>query len=218
MPLRNPLPPELVKRATEQFEKQRLDEEKRVKTFGDVRPIIYVPNFHGARLIAVRGKIYQAPEKSAFTNFLFNHGLLTFGDEWLEAQNHLQLAEQHPLFVLHGQANGFVNAQPRRPEGHVSVVPNGPLSFCERFYYDLSVADNNLLQKELLSRLRNRTEFQGAMHELFVEATCVRARFDIVREEYLGPKPKNVEFIAVHKATRQHISIEAKQASIWRDG
>jgi hypothetical protein len=96
MPIPNPLPPGLVKRATEQFEKQRLDEEKRVKTFGDVRPIMYVPNFHGARLIAVREKIYQAPEKSTFTNFLFNHGLLTFGDEWLEAQNHLQLAEQHP--------------------------------------------------------------------------------------------------------------------------
>jgi hypothetical protein len=211
MPIPNPLPAGLVKRATEQREKQRTDEEKRVKTFGDVRPIMYVPNFHGARLIAVREKIYQAPKESTFTNFLFDYGLLTFGDEWLEAQNHLQLAEQHPLFVLHCQANGFVNAQPRRPEGHVSVVPNGPLSFCERFYYDLyTVADNNLLQKDLLSRLRNRTEFQGAMHELFVEATCLRAGFDIVREEYLGPKPKNVEFIAVHKATRQHISIEAK--------
>jgi len=207
----NPLPSELVKRAAGQFEKQRLDEVKRVKTFGDVRPIMYVPTFHGARLVAVRDKIYQAPEKSTFTNFLFNHGLLILGDEWLEAQNQLQLAEQHPLFILHCQANAFVNAQPRQPEGQVSVVPNGPLSFCERFYYDLyTVADNNLLQEELLRRLRNRTEFQGAMHELFVEATCLRAGFDIVREQHLGPKPKNVEFIAVHKATRQHISVEAK--------
>src|SRR5580658_1054758 len=80
MPIPNALPPGLLKRATEQFEKQRLDEENRVKTFGDVRPIMYVPNFHGTRFIAVREKIYPAPEKSTFTNFLFNHGLITFGE------------------------------------------------------------------------------------------------------------------------------------------
>jgi hypothetical protein len=48
------------------------------------------------------------------------------------------------------------------------------------------------------------------MHELFVEATCLRAGFSIVREPFDGPKPKNVEFIAVHKETQQHLSVEAK--------
>jgi hypothetical protein len=109
------------------------------------------------------------------------------------------------------QANHFVSQQPRRPEGYVSVVPNGPLSFCERFYYDLyTVDDNNVLQKELLNRLRDRDQFQGAMHELFVEATCLRAGFSIVREEHQGLKPKNVELIALHGATQQHVSVEAK--------
>ena len=31
-----------------------------------------------------------------------------------------------------------------------------------------------------------------------------------IPESFTGPKPKNVEFIAVHKATQQHLSIEAK--------
>lgn len=205
------LPVEIIEQAAQQFQKQRIDEEKRIKTFGDVRPIMYAPNFQGRTLIAVREKIYQAPAKSTFTNFLFNHGLLTLGEEWLDEQNHLPIDQQHPLFVLHFRANEFVNAQPRQPEGHVSVVPNGPLSFCEKFYYDLyTVADNNVLDEELVSRLRDRTGFQGAMHELFVEATCLRAGFSIVREQHHGPKPKNVEFIAIHKETQQHIAVEAK--------
>lgn len=211
MTRRPALPRDIIKCARELFEKQRGDEETRIKTFGQIRPIMFAPNFNGGPLVSVRNEIYQAPEKSTFTNFLFNHGLFRLGDEWRETQNELPLAEQHPLFILNCQANDFVNQQPRQPEGHVSVVPNGPLSFCERFYYDLyTVDDNNLLHEELLNRLRNRDQFQGAMHELFVEATCLRAGFTIVREEYRGPKPKNVEFIAVHKETLQHIAVEAK--------
>ena len=159
---------------------------------------MYTPGFNERPLVSVRSTIYQTPKQSTFTNFLFNHGLLRLGDEWRETQNQLPLAEQHPLFVLHCQANHFVSKQPRQPGGHVSVVPNGPLSFCERFYYDLyTVDDNNVLQEELLKRLRDRDQFQGAMHELFVEATCLRAGFSIIREVHQGLKPKNVEFIAV---------------------
>jgi uncharacterized protein YchJ len=211
MPQPLAVPTSFLKRAKEQFEKQRNDEEGRIKKFGHVRPIMYAQAFNERTLVSVRGTIYQTPKKSTFTNFLFNHGLFRFGDEWRETQSQLPLAEQHPLFVLHCQANQFASQQPRRPEGHVSVVPNGPLSFCERFYYDLyTVDDNNVLQEELLNRLRDRDQFQGAMHELFVEATCLRAGFSIIREEHEGLKPKNVEFIALHKSTQQHISVEAK--------
>lgn len=171
---------------------------------------MYAP-FNGKQLVAVRGKLYQVPEKSTFTNFLFDHGLGLFGDEWVEKQNNAPSSERHPLFRLHDEAMEYVRQQPLQPEGHVSVKPNAALSFCERFYYDLyAVDDNNELQDELLSRLRNREHFRGARHELFVEATCLRAGFLIMREVYDGPKPKNPEFVAVHKATQQHIAVEAK--------
>ena len=138
--------------------KQRNDEEGCITKYGHVRPIMYTQGFNEQTLVSVGGAIYQTPKRSTFTNFLFNHGLFRFGDEWRETQNQLPLAERHPLFVLHCQANQFVSQQPRRPEGHVSVVPNGPLSFCERFYYDLyTVDDNNVLQEELLNRLRTET-------------------------------------------------------------
>jgi uncharacterized protein YchJ len=209
--MRQNLPPDLIKRANESFEKQRINEAERIEKFGKIRPIIYTPGFGDGNLVSVGGTIYKTPKRSTFTNFLFHHGLFRLGDDWREAENSLPLEEQHPLFVLHCRANHFTNQQPVRPEGYVTVVPNGPLSFCERFYYDLyTVDDNNALQEDLLHRLRSKEHFQGAMHELFVEATCLRAGFTILREPLQDPKPKNVEFIAIHKETQQHLSVEAK--------
>jgi hypothetical protein len=48
------------------------------------------------------------------------------------------------------------------------------------------------------------------MYELFVEATCLRAGFTIVRENEKDPNRKHVEFMAVHKSTGQHVLVEAK--------
>jgi len=204
------VPVDLLRRAAAQFQKQRRNEEQRVKTFGQVRPIMHTHVWE-KQLVVVRGKIYEAPEKSTFTNFLFYHGLFLLGEEWVAEQENLRQEERHPLYLLHRQAMDFVNQQPLQPEGYVTVKPNAALSFCERFYYDLyTVDDNNALQEELLHRLRNHEQFQGARHELFVEATCLRAGFTIMRQVYTGPKPKNPEFIAVHKATQQHIAVEAK--------
>lgn len=124
---------------------------------------------------------------------------------------YLSPEQQHPLFVLHCRAIHFANRHHVRPEGYLTLVPNGPLLFCERFYYDLYTVDNNnALQEDLLHRLRNKEQFQGAMHELFVEATCLQAGFAVLREPLIRPKSKNVEFIAIHKETQQHISVEAK--------
>ena len=204
------LPPDLIRRAREAFAQQKASEEERIKKFGKVMPVTHASAF-GGHLVAVGPTIYKTPERSTFINFLFDHGLVRLGDDWRNEQNNLAAEKQHPLFVLHCRALRFLNRQPIRPEGYVTVVPNGPMLFCQKFYYDLyTVGHNNALQEDLLHRLRNKDLFQGAMHELFVEATCLRAGFTILREPVVGAKPKNVEFVAVHKETQQHISIEAK--------
>jgi hypothetical protein len=85
------------------------------------------------------------------------------------------------------------------------------MAACNYFYYDLyTVDDNSLLDDDLLNRLRHRDQFQGALHELFAEATCLRAGFTIIRENEKDPNRRHVEFVAVHKATGQHILVEAK--------
>ena len=210
-PLPRNLPPDIFRRAHDAFEKQRADERRRLEEFGQIRPINSTPGFGDGNIVAVGANLYKTATQSTFTNFLFDHGLRRLGEAWIDEQNGLPSEDQHPLFILHWRATTFVSSQPVRPEGYVTVVPNGPLSFCERFYYDLyTVDDNNELREDLLHRLRNKEQFQGAMHELFVEATCLRAGFRIVREPLQVPAPKNAEFIAIHKETQQHIAVEAK--------
>jgi hypothetical protein len=85
------------------------------------------------------------------------------------------------------------------------------MAACNNFYYDLyTVDDNSLLDDDLLSRLKHREQFQGAMHELFAEATCLRAGFTIIQENEKDTSRRHVEFTAVHKLTGQHVLVEAK--------
>ena len=79
------------------------------------------------------------------------------------------------------------------------------------FHYDLYIVDDNsLLDDPLLGRLKLRDQFQGALHELFVEATCLGAGFTIIREDEREGTRRHVGFVALHKATGQHVLVEAK--------
>jgi hypothetical protein len=121
------------------------------------------------------------------------------------------LENQHPIHIWRRQAYEFINRQPKRADGAIVTTPNGPVAACNNFYYDLyTIDDNSLLGETLLSRLKHRDQFQGAMHELFAEATCLRAGFTITRENERDGTRKHVEFMAVHKATGQHVLVEAK--------
>jgi len=62
----------------------------------------------------------------------------------------------------------------------------------------------------LLHRLKIRDLFQGARHELFAEATCLRAGFSVAHENEKDGTRRHAEFTAKHKATGQLLSIEAK--------
>src|ERR1035438_2363261 len=57
MPRPPALPTSLLKRAKEQFEKQRSDEEGRITKFGHVRPIMYTQGFNDQTLVADRKSV-----------------------------------------------------------------------------------------------------------------------------------------------------------------
>jgi hypothetical protein len=79
------------------------------------------------------------------------------------------------------------------------------------FAYDLFVVDDNgRLDSRLIERLKNASQFQGARHELFAEATCLRAGFAIEHEDETDGSTRHAEFTAVHRATGVKLSVEAK--------
>jgi hypothetical protein len=92
-----------------------------------------------------------------------------------------------------------------------ALLPNGSMAAYFGFAYDLYVVDhNNNLDDRLLERLKNREQFQGARHELFAEATCLRAGFTVVHEDETDPNRRHVEFIATHPQSGIRLAVEAK--------
>ena len=157
-----------------------------------------MPDYRGYRIVAVRNRIYYSKTWRFFADFLMEYGRLRFGQEWFEEQNVTSLENQHPIHIWRRQAYEFINRQPKRADGAILTTPNGPVAACNNFYYDLyTVDDNSLLGETLLSRLKHRDQFQGAMHELFAEATCLRAGFTITRENERDGTRKHVEFITL---------------------
>jgi hypothetical protein len=205
------IPPRVWERIDKDVHEHRMKQEARVKEFGHVREPVHVPDYRGYRIVAVRNRIYYSKKWRFFADFLMEYGRLRFGQEWFEAQNATALENQHPIHIWRRQAYEFISRQPRTADGAIVTTPNGPVAACNNFYYDLyTVDDNSLLDETLLSRLKHRGQFQGAMHELFAEATCLRAGFTITRENERDGTRKHVEFMAVHKATGQHVLVEAK--------
>jgi hypothetical protein len=202
-----PIPPHILR----QFEEHRLREQARVAAFGQIREPVHIPDYAGYRFVAVRGRLFYSKKWRFFTDFLFEYGQIMFGQEWLEVQKNSVVADHHPLYIWRKQAYAYMQQQKPQPDGTFAGAPNGPMAACNNFYYDLyTVDDNSLLDDDLLARLKHRDQFQGAMHELFAEATCLRAGFTIIRENEKDPNRKHVEFVAVHKSTGQHILVEAK--------
>jgi hypothetical protein len=66
------------------------------------------------------------------------------------------------------------------------------------------------LDETLVARLKNKDQFQGARHELFAEATCLRAGFTIERENEKDRTHKHAEFVATHNQSGLKFSVEAK--------
>jgi len=155
--------------------------------------------------------LYYSKKWNFFADFLAEYGAIQFGKAWLESQVKTAPEDQHPLYVWKRQSYEFMKAQKPQPDGTFVAVPNGPLAALNTFYYDLyTVDDNSLLGDDLLARLKHRDQFQGALHELFAHATCLRAGFTIIGENEKDPHRRHVEFTAVHKSTGQHILVEAK--------
>ena len=203
------IPPHIMQK----IHQHQLEEMARRATYGDIRPIIEVPDFANHRFVAVRNRLYFKPkdEWKFFTDFLLYYGAERFGQEWIDQQKAAAPADQHPAYVWRNRAIAFMMRQPKRPDGTFAAAPNGTFAALISFYYDLYIVDDNsLLDDFLVQRLKHRDQFQGALHELFAEATCLRAGFTIARENERDGTRKHVEFVAIHQATGQHVLVEAK--------
>ncbi len=192
------------------FEHQKREGE-RVEQYGQIRAPITVDNFHGYRMVAVGRRVCYSKSWMFFPDFLKDYLPMVFGKEWGEAELKKPFKEQHQVVQWRTKSLEFMRKQPQSPDGSYSAIPSGFMAAYLSLAYDLYIVeDNGRLDENLLERLRHPDQFQGARHELFSEATCLRAGFGIEHENEKDPTKRHAEFVATHKETGQKISVEAK--------
>ncbi len=203
-------PPAVIEKARTLLREKMEAERRRVERFGEVHPIASTENF-GKRLVAVGNKIYATDRRHYFSDFLREHVDEVFGSEWCRDEIAKPEAERHPVMQWSVESRRYMNKQPLQPDGSRRGVPSAIVAAFRAFAYDLYiVANHDGLDDLFLNRLKNRELFQGARHELFAEATCLRAGFSVEWEDEQDGNSRHVEFTALHKATGQKLSIEAK--------
>ena len=199
-------PPEIIRSF---LDHQRREKERKEK-FGEVKPEIAI-DFKGYKFVAVGSTLHYSKKWKYFPDFLQEYVPTVFGKEWGEAELAKPVEQRHPLVQWRTKCLQFLQRQTPDAEGVYAVIPNGFAAAYFAFGYDLYVVQHNgRLDEHLLRRLKHHEQFQGARHELFAEATCMRAGFEIEHEDEKDPSKRHAEFVATCKKSGQKISVEAK--------
>ena len=85
--------------------------------------------------------------------------------------------------------------------------------------YNLFLLEHNLeLQEKIITRLKNKQQFQGVLYETYVSAVFIRAGFNLELENEDDSLTSHCEFTATAPMTGTKYSIEAKARQIALPG
>jgi hypothetical protein len=170
--------------------------------------------YEGQRRRTVGRQIYNRPPTETFHDFLMEFAIGTVGNGWYKGQLSLPPAQRHQIvrwFVSAAdRAERFHDERFRDKGGDTYTVPaSGDQLSLLHFGYDLlHLQHRGALPHPLVERLKNRAEFQGALYEIAIAATFVRAGLEI---EFIDEKSKkHPEFFARDPETDARVAVEAK--------
>lgn len=184
-----------------------------------VNPITYPHPQTGKnmRIWALGSRIFHSrPAHETFHEFILNHLRESLGQRWWEEQ--LAAQEKHFLF------QGFIKFDEWRMRSVSSAqkvsenvwyaAADGWSKMMSSLAFDVCTLQHTTqLPDRLLSRLRNRQEYQGAHYEIAIAAIFARLGCKINflddgnKEDLLTP---HCEFIATHKETGVSLAVEVK--------
>jgi hypothetical protein len=203
-------PPELIAKAVREMQRKQRAREEWTKRYGHVRPCINTDNW-GKKFIAAGKQLLWSDTWKFIPDFLVDYVPGLFGKEWWDAEVAKPEAERHQVFQWRTGCLRHRQTGHSEGDGKWVVAPDGNSAAYLSLAFNLfAIEDNGGLDELLLHRLKHHDQFQGAWHEVFVEATCLRAGFTIEREDERDPATRHAEFTATDKATGERFSVEAK--------
>jgi hypothetical protein len=187
-------------------------ERQRQTRFGQVRPAVHA-DWRGQKWVAVGDQFLNSPNWKTPADFFSDYLKHVMTPEWGKAELVKPLAGRHPVMQSYDAMCRLQALAKHRAgaDGVFCVPPSGAMRAYLLLAYDLYILQHHgLLEARLLHRLRNKDQYQGARHELFAAATCVRAGFNIEYEDESDGSTRHTEFSATHRQTGVSICVEAK--------
>ncbi len=178
---------------------------------GKGKPII-TTEFKDWRFVAVGNELHYAKKDKTkyFPDFLRNYLGSKLDPEWGNSEIALPLKDRHQILQWYDSLCHFQMKQKPRKDGTYKISANGSMLSWNRLAYDLYLIKHNAeLQEEIIKRIKNKQQFQGARFELTVAASMIVAGFEINFEDESDRSRKHAEFIAKHPSNIQ-IAVEAK--------
>src|SRR6266850_2253133 len=203
--MRNPLPRELVTDVMAAMNKPpRLPGPPTIQTPWQERNV---------RAVAIWNAVALRPLTETFHEFLIEAPLKwSFGLEWYKTE--MAKPEPHRHVVVRWMAAYSEQGNKHRPKDHqkgqVYAAPaTGEITELIALAHDMYLLQKvNRLPDNLVNRLRNYDQFQGARYEIAIAAAFVKCDFEI---EWIGDKAaKHPEFIARNRSTSEEVAVETK--------
>lgn len=166
------------------------------------------------RFVQVNRTILSSGNWKTFPDFLMGHTVYCFGREWWSKELAKQDNDRHPVVAQAELIRATTNEGELSSEGLVKLQPTGPMLSFLGLAYDLYLcAHNEEIPPELMRRLKDSNQFEGALYEAFVISIFARAGFSIVFEDERDVSRRHCEFTAINRGTGAKFSVEAKAVS-----
>lgn len=207
------LPQLQAKQAQAQANERRLREEFGVH-INYVAPIM----FQGGKVWAIGSRVYPGRRANeTFHEFIVSILRGTLGEPWRAAEAARPQGERHFVYECFEQMHAFLSERIDSEEvarvGEVALTPNGWVRYLISLAWDVAtLVHAGEPPQELIGRLRDRDNYQGARYELAIAAIFARLDCSI---RWLDADPalrrvKHVEFEATHRPSGQTLAVEAK--------
>ncbi len=167
----------------------------------------------GKRHVRVGKRVYIHDNWMNFGDFLLSYLRLKFGRDFWSNQAAAAAHNRHP--VCEGfkelELASSLSDQSSRQFLH---QPSRTLNALFSLAYDLYLCEHNgSIPSELIRRLRNADEYEGALYEAFLAGLFCRSGFAIEFENERDRRRSHCEFVATNKGTAKKFSVEAKSVT-----
>ncbi|WP_332682674.1 hypothetical protein, partial [Bosea sp. (in: a-proteobacteria)] len=181
---------------------------------GAGRPIVSTLGANGRRFVSVGDDVADASRFKTFSDFLIAYMHRVLGHEWFKAEEAKPPPEMHA--VAYWKTLFFKQRKTARTQNGIAILPDsGAISAFVGLSYSLYLMrHNNDLQSRMISRLKDRRQFQGSYYEISIANALIRSGFDLELEDESDNERKHCEFAARSLGTGTRYSVECKMRSV----